>query len=337
LAEALARERVLCLRLEGQDVTSPTGYEQRRSRNWKHVVLFAILLLILAISSAYYVWVFRPEYQLRIDAIPPGAYIVPWMKPSTSFEELNGETLLRGTFDIDSAMTKALKINMTFRIGMWDGTTRVIPSTVYLGHDSQYLYIGGKFVGMYSNPDSDANSTSPECFQVLFDTTDKGVLETPESGSMFGVWVRVPYDTYSGWQYHDAMWVYEKDLYKRMIWMPADNYYSGGFTGSLKDQASGYENSTGTVSMLFSRFLWVNNAQVNALQMRTGERWVMGFLFELWYQKELDNRVDGWPQKTFGVWSSNSSWWPKMVIDLTNPPSTYPGNNQTTTPNGTTY
>jgi len=243
------------------------------------------------------------------------------MKPSSSFEELRAKTMLRGTFDVDAAMANALKINMTFRIDMWDGTTRVIPSTVYLGHGSQYLYVGGKFVGMGSNPMSDANSSEPECFQVLFDATNKGVLETPESGSMFGVNVRVPDDTLWIWQYHDVVWVYDSTQYKHMMWMPSDNYYSGHIPVSMEDEACGYENSTGTVTVLFSRFLRLDNTGINMI--RPGERWVLGFLFELWYQKELDNRVDGWPQKTFGVWSSNSSWWPKMVIDLTNPPSTY--------------
>jgi len=304
--------------------------------SWKRLLLVSLLFLILATGLFYYLLpnIFNP---LRLDQIPDGAYVVPWMQPSASFEQLREETLVRGTFDTDVAMANALKINMTFRINMWDGTTRVIPSTVYLGHDSQYLYVGGKFVGMYSNPDSDANSSAPECFQVLFDVANKGVLQTPESGSMVGVTVRVPDDTFWGWQYHDVVWVYEGNVYKRMIWMPADNYYSGGFNDSLKDEACGYENYTGTITMLFSRFLRVDNAQVNALQMKPGERWVMGFLFELWYQKVLDNRVDGWPQKTFGAWSSNSSWWPKMVIDLTNPPSTYPGSNATTNPNGPSF
>jgi hypothetical protein len=49
----------------------------------------------------------------------------------------------------------------------------------------------------------------------------------------------------------------------------------------------------------------------------------MGFLIELQYQKELDNRADGWPRKTYGEWSNDTSWWPKMTIDLTTPPQEF--------------
>ena len=142
-----------------------------------------------------------------------------------------------------------------------------------------------------------------------------------------GVQIAVPEDTLWGWQYHDVVWAYDSTMYKHMIWMPADNYQlAPACPLSMVDEACGYENLTGTVIILFSRLLCCpGNAEVNALQMRPGERWVMGFLLELWYQKELDNRVDGWPKKTYGTSSNDSSWWPKLAIDLTNPPSTIPG------------
>jgi len=293
---------------------------------WKRVLLVSILFLLLTVGLLYYVFpnVLNP---LRIDSVPTGAYIVPWMQPSVSFEQLDFEILANGTFDIDAAMANALKLSITFRIKMWDNTTRVIPSTVYLGHDSQYMYIGGKFVGMHSNPASEPNVyAEPNNFFVFFDTGNTGVLKTPESGSSAGVTIAMPSDTLWGCQYHDMLWVYEPTQYKHMVWMPADNYITNkALNFSVRDEACGYESSTGTVKILFSRFLRIDNAYMNAFQMRPGERWVMGFLLELEFQKGRDNRVDGWPQKTFEVWSDDSSWWPKLVIDLTNPPKTIPG------------
>ncbi len=77
--------------------------------------------------------------------------------------------------------------------------------------------------------------------------------------------------------------------------------------------------------VLFSRFLSRPAlSEIDALQMKFGERWVMGFLIELgyntWYGTYTDF-VDGWPQKIYPYLSNDSSWWPKLVIDLTNPPA----------------
>jgi hypothetical protein len=287
--------------------------------NAERILLFSILFLILIIGLFYYVVpnVFNP---LRIDKIPDGTYIVPWMSPEPWFGQMPEN------FSIDVVMTDALKLYITFRIDMWDGTTRTIPSTVYLGHDKDFLYVGGKFVGMYSNPASVPGDTQPNVFDILFDVTNSGVLKSPESGSGLAVNIGVPKDVPEGYSFADMTWQYEPHLYKRMIWLPADNYlgppnFQQVF--AFAAHAIEYDNSTGTVTMLFARFLSRSGTEnINALQMRPGERWVMGFVLELWYQKERDNRFDGWPRNIYPYESNDSSWWPKMVIDLTNPPST---------------
>lgn len=293
--------------------------EKPRQLSWKRILLFFLPFFVLVFSLSYYV---LPNviYPLRVDKAPADAYIVPWMQPYPYFGQIPT------TFNIDAVMAPALKLNMTFSINMWDGTTRVIPSTVYLGHDAKYLYVGGRFVGMYGNPASILGDLQPNFFSIYFDVANDGVLKTPEAGSDFAVAIDVPphEDLVSG-QWDDMVWTYDKDTYKHMMWMPSYNYLlpnAARAGSSLAAQTAEYDNSTGTVTVLFARFLRTPGTEdFNALQMRSGECWVMGFLIELGYQKELDNRVDGWPKKTFGEWSDDSSWWPKLVIDLTNPPS----------------
>jgi hypothetical protein len=290
---------------------------------WKRILLFSLLFSVLVFSLFYYVLP-NALYPLRVDKVPAGAYIVPWMQPYPYFGQIPD------TFNIDAVMTNALKLNMTFRINMWDGTTHVIPSTVYLGHDSKYLYVGGRFVNMYSNPASQPyGDTQPNVFWIYFDVAGSGELKTPEAGSLYGVTIDVPQETLVGGQWDDIVWVYESTQYKHMAWIPAYNYLLPNARragSSIVAQTAEYDNSTGTVTILFARLLRTPGTEdFNALQMRPGERWVMGFLLELEYQKELDNRVDGWPKKTYLEWSSNSSWWPKLVIDLTNPPAATSG------------
>lgn len=292
--------------------------QRTAQRNWKRILVLTILLFILVGSLLYYI---LPGilYPLRRDSVPSGAYVVPWMRPYPYFGQIPVK------FDIDAVMAGALSLNMTFRISLWDGTTRVIPSTVYLGHDGSHMYIGGRFSGMYSNPASLPNDTQPNRFSILFDVANDGLLKTPEAGSSFGVNIEVPEEVLVLTQWDDMVWVYERNTYKHMIWMPAYNYLipdARRAGSSVTGQTAEYEDSTGTITILFSRLLRTPGTEdFNALQMRLGERWIMGFLLELGYQKELDNRVDGWPKKTYGEWSDDSSWWPKLVIDLTNPPA----------------
>ncbi len=250
--------------------------------------------------------------------MPAGAYVVPWMQPRPYFGQI------RDPFNIDSIMASALKLNITFHIDTPNGT-RTIPSTVYLGHDSRYLYVGGKFVGMGSNPASVPGDSQPNRFHMYFDVANDGVLKTPEAGSGFAVNIDVPHETLVGVQWPDMFWQYADTPYNHNIWMPADGYLEtrgGQRIFSMAAHAQEYDNSSGTVTILFARYLSRPGMEnINALQMRPGERWTMGFLLELAYQKELANMVDGWPRNVYPYLSNDASWWPKLVIDLANPPA----------------
>ncbi len=253
--------------------------------------------------------------------MPAGAYIVPWMRPNPCFGQIPDP------FNIDSIMENALKLNITFHIDTPNGT-RIVPGTVYLGHDSKYLYVGGKFTGMYSNPASvPYGDTQPNCFQIYFDVANDGVLRTPEAGTCFAVNIDVPQETLVGGSWADMFWQYADDPYNHNIWMPADLYLEtrgGQHIFSMAAHEQEYDSATGTVTILFARYLNRPGMEgINALQMRAGERWTMGFLLELEYQKELANMVDGWPQNIYPYLSNDSSWWPKLVIDLTSPPPSF--------------
>jgi hypothetical protein len=294
---------------------------------WKKILLFSILFFILGVVSTLYYLVLNVPLPLRKDPVPAGAYVVPWMSPNPSIEELNTNPQQRSgppPFDIDAVMAGALKLNMTFNITV-PGGARIIPSTVYLGHDSDYLYVGGKFAGMYTNPASTPNDTLPNRFSIFFDVTNERVLKQPESGSGLSAYM-MP-DGPEAWFYHDMMWAYSAQD-NRLLWITADNYYSiylnrGQPVMALHDAITEYDNSTGTVTMLLSRFLrQPESSELNALQIRPGERWVMGFVIELGYITNgghWSDYMDDWPRRIYPYLLNDSSWWPKMVIDLTNP------------------
>lgn len=304
--------------------------EKPKQLSWKRILLFFLVLSILLFSLLYYVFS-TSVHPLRVDSIPEGAYVVPWMRPNPSIDELclNPQQLYGPlTFDIDDVMAEALMINMTFTIQIPNGT-RVVSSTVYLGHDLNYLYIGGKFVGMYTNPASIPNNrTVPNYLSIFLDVAADGVLNYPESGSRLSAYV-----TSAGSEatfYHDMMWTYSR-LYlgsSRWAWIMADNYYSNDLNrvqpaSSLGNMISEYDNSTGTVVMLFSRFLRLpDNSEMNILQIQPDECWVIAFLFELGYatNSEAGSYVDGWPMNIYPYPDNNASSWPKLAIDLTNPP-----------------
>ena len=129
------------------------------------------------------------------------------------------------------------------------------------------------------------------------------------------------------WGYHDIVWAYSSSV-KRMSWYLAENWYENSNRAppgvALGQVAIEYDNSTGTLTMLFSRFLsYAANREVNALQMRSGEIWVMGFVLELGYATHisaLGDYVADWPQQVYPYLSNDSSWWPKLAIDLSSPP-----------------
>jgi hypothetical protein len=296
----------------------------------KRVLLLAILLSIL-VGSLLYILLPGILYPLRVDKIPSGAYVVPWMQPNPSIGQLNLHAQLPygpPTFDIESVMANSLKLNMTFNIDIANGT-RVVPSAVYLGHDSDYLYVGGKFVGMGTNPTNKPNDgIMGNFFQILFDVYNGGVLKTPESGSRTSV---VLYEERPGALfYYDMVWI-SKSAYDNGLpyWEMSENLEDIGIhiqALATMDGIAEYDNSTGTVSVLFARLLRLPSiSQVDALQIRAGERWVMGFLVEMGFETQagvFQEYVGGWPQKAYPYLSNDSSWWPKIAIDLTNPPST---------------
>jgi hypothetical protein len=301
--------------------------------SYRRILLFSLLFLVLIVSSFYYVLWQWQQKPLRKDAIPADAYIVPWMRPNPSIKELNlhaQQPYGPPPFNIDSVMANALKLNMPFNISI-AGDTRVIPSTVYLGHDSDYLYVGGKFCGMGMNP---FDTALPDYLSMFFDVANTGVLKQPESGFRFSDYI---YQHWTGVSIlHDMLWVDYVAQDRRASWLLAENYYTDLRVISITDGTKEYDNSTGTVTILLSKLLSCpGDAEVNALQMRPGERWVMGFLIELGYVTDIGSfgdYVDGWPRNIYPYLSNDSSWWPKLVIDLTNPPAatsgqTSPGTN----------
>lgn len=289
--------------------------EKRRWRtSYKRILLFFLPFFVLAFSLFYFVLP-RILFPLRIDPIPSGAYMIPWMRPEPSRETL--QTM--NSWSIDTVMADALKLNITFNIHTPSGT-RVIPSTVYLGHDSEYLYIGGKFREIFANI-TPVSVGLASCFSLYLDVDNDGVLEFPECGSAFisSIWPSDTWRPYGLWYMDDMLWYYDE-------WKSRNDYYSTKSfipPSALEDMALGYENSTGTLTIIFSRCLQkLENTEINRLQMRKGERWVMGFNVELRiFLEYLDGPyVDGWPMSTFPYSSPDSSGWPKLVIDLTNPP-----------------
>lgn len=303
----------------------------------KVVLLFSLLFLILVIGLLYYAFP-NVLFRLRIDPIPAGAYTVPWMKPNPSINALLSIPFDQLPWNIDAVMAGALKLDMTFRIPV-PGQTRVVPSTVYLGHDAEHLYIGGNFSEMGSNPNSNAQAGYPDYFNLLFDVANDGVLTFPESGSEMSVDVSPPgakpppqgWNSPLVWWYQELVWRDYIPAVHRAAWDFADA--TGMTVSCLEGMAVEYDNSTGTLVIICSRHLWKAGYWTqNTLQMRSGERWVMGFLLELGLWNfaggvPYTDYVDGWPVNTYPYLSNDSSWWPKLVIDLTNPPPTIPGQN----------
>jgi hypothetical protein len=261
------------------------------------------------------------------------------MEPNPSVANLTVYSLNSQPWDIDAVMAGALKLNMTFTINL-PNETRIVPSTVYLGHDSQYLYVGGQFQGMYLNPNDYDGAAFANMFGILFDVTDNGTLTFPEAGSLFGdsLWQN------ASLQFNEAAWSFDDVLWWKIPWeiAPTWNLQSDFYSPKAepafaeKDTAAEYDNLTGTLTVLFSRYLWCPaNSLTNAFQMRPGERWVMGFMLILGYASTGNLFTGGslvtWPEG-YSFESSDSSWWPKLVIDLTNPPATYPGDAPATYP-----
>jgi hypothetical protein len=307
--------------LEQNDIEEAKG-----KRGWKRILLFFLFFFILTSSLFYYVLIPRIFVKaLRRDSTPSDAYVIPWKRPDPSIEILMAAM---NPWNVDTVMAGALQLNMTFHI-ITRNETRLVPSTLYLSHDAKYLYIGGEFRGMFMNPASGSNLTLPNYFQLLLDTNNDGMLKFPETGSRLSVLVYGNSWRTSGW-YRDLVWVDYSNFFHRAIWMFGDDYYDEYLskpppTVACSGAVSEYDNSTGTLTILFARNLRLPEiANIDALQMRPGERWTMGFLLELgyatWYGP-MSDFVDGWPRNVYPYLSNDSSWWPKLVIDLANPPA----------------
>jgi predicted secreted protein len=314
--------RGLCV--SGENTVGPE-VRSRWKTHWKRVVLFAVLFSILIVSLFYFV---LPNilYPLRIDKIPAGAYVVPWMEPNPSVGNLTIYSINSEPWDIDTVMAGALTLDMTFTVSVLN-QTRIVPSTVYLGHDSEYLYIGGQFHGMYLNPNDYDNAALENMFGMLFDVTDKGQLAFPEAGSLFGdcLWQN------ASLQFNEAAWTFDDVFWWNTGWHLQRDFYPNESEPAFaeKDTAAEYDNVTGTMTVLFSRYLWCRgNSLTNAFQMKPGERWVIGFMLMLGYSNGGNVFTGGclatWPEG-YSFESNDSSSWPKLVIDLTNQPATFPG------------
>ncbi len=298
------------------------------------VLIFSILFLILAVSFLYYA---LPNilFPLRIDPMPDGAYVIPWMRPNPSIP------LLWHPWVIDTVMTGALKLNMTFRIAI-PGETRVVPSTVYVGHDEEYLYVGANFTGIGRNPYTNAQAYYGAYFNIHFDVDNSGQLTFPEAGSTLEAVVPPPenhtmhnYDSPIIYYYMDNVWENYMATVRRGAWDFAGN--AGMPVQTHGDMVAEYDNGTGTLVVLYARHLWKDGYYSNSLQMRPGECWVMGFMLELGFMNpfgdtyEDRNHYDGWPRNAFPYLTNDASWWPKLAIDLTKQPTTFPGQTPTST------
>jgi hypothetical protein len=299
--------------------------------DFKRILLFSLLFLILAGSLVYYALP-KVLYHPRIDPVPPGAYVVPWMQPNPSIAALAGIPHDQLPWNLDTVMAGALRLNMTFTIPAL-AQARVVPSTVYLGHDAEYLYVGGNFSGIGRDPFSNAQAGYPDYFDILFDVPDRGVLSFPEAGSVMSLDVLPPGALLPphGWAspiacwYQDLAWQNYIPAFGCGSWDFADGY--GMLVHTVGLWAVEYDNSTGTLVVIYSRHLSFAGYYKNSLQMSPGERWVMGFLLQLGFAGEgslYNVYQSSWPSTYFWK-SSNSSWWPKLVIDLTNPPSAFTG------------
>jgi len=108
-------------------------------------------------------------------------------------------------------------------------------------------------------------------------------LNFPESG------LRVSVTVHNGtWQttywFHDEIWYYYDPPVDRECWVfDYEYYHPKGVPGfSIERCTAEYDDSSGTMTLLFSRHLrYSETAEINGLQMKSGECWVMGFNIEI--------------------------------------------------------
>ena len=299
--------------------------------------LAILLILIIVPTGAITLARFLPVPPRR-DQIPAGAYVVPWMQPNPSISYLTGIPPQLQPWNLSSAMAGALTLDTTFTINT-PNYTRVVPSIVYLGHDLSYLYVGGIFTGMYANPFTNSRLYLANYFQLLLDTDNDGKITQPEAGSYEQVNIPpcpiVPnrcdlgsggWGTYLTFGYEDLAWRDNPPFLNRSVWDFAQNMCSQPFTDA--GYYAEYNNVTGTLALIFARSLAQPSSCANALQMQPGDRWVMSFLLELGFFNPnviYGDFVGGWPLTVYPYINNDASSWPKLVIDLANPPRQFTG------------
>jgi len=176
------------------------------------------------------------------------------------------------------------------------------------------------------NPNNDPNTTLANYMSIFLDVDDNGTLSFPEAGSQIVVFVYNDTWTTNG-LYDDLLWTDYNNVLQRASWVRAEDYTfpnaSPGIT--LANGFAEYDNPTGTLTFIIARCLrYPAMDKINALQMQPGERWVMGFVLQLGFGSDggpMSDNVDGWPRTIYPFLSSDSSWWPKLAIDLSNTPA----------------
>ncbi len=302
--------------------------------------VYALILLLILVSVGLLLTrnLYWPNTSPRIDPLPQGAYVIPWLTTSPNIGAIDATPPTNQPWHIDLVMRGAMTFDVNFHIPLPNGT-RLVPSTVYVGHDQNFLYVGGIFRGIYSNPTSTSTVEYNERFNLLLDTDNDGILTNPESGSV--LLANIGCSLYpsncglgaDGWGasalaygYTDMAWNEHAPFIERSAWeFAGDICTAKGLTyiSSVGGYTVEYNVWNGTLVVLFSRHLFVPGACNNGLQMRLGERWVMSFLLELGYQNQTaiyQDLMDGWPMNVYPYLSNSTTSWPKLVVDLTNPP-----------------
>jgi len=289
--------------------------------------MFSIFFSILLVGGIVYYIVQTNISFLRRDRIPSNAIVVPWMIPNPSVETVFTYSINSQPWNIESVMAGSVKISASFAIKLVN-ETRNVSSTVYLGHDSTYLYVGADFHGIFLNPTAVNNTNAPpHIFAMLFDVDNEGNLTFPEAGTLVDVGVfenaSLNHDQ-EVWSFDDLFW------WNSQYWSQGYEYYSPKAAPghAVKAEAVEYDNVTGTLTIVYSRSLSdPSDSQINKFQMKSGERWVMSFMLMAGFADRYNlyqNMIVSWPQG-YSFQSADSSWWPKLAIDLGNPPNTYPG------------
>lgn len=302
----------------------------------RRILFLSLLFIVLTVSL---IVVLNPfQHPLRRDNVPSGAYVSPWMQPKSSLNALASMAQSSLPWNIGFVMQGSLRIDATFNVPLTNGT-RSIPATIYFGHDPSTLYVAGVLHCIYGNPTSSASVFYTDYFRVYFDSDNDGIVTQPESGSMDSFTEPCPFlPTHC----NSTSWIYPfTAFYHDETWF--DNALGSGNPGwgfpqdycqqptSLVAWASEYFIPNGTWTFAFSRLLNVPDSCLNSLQMRAGERWAIGFIMEVGYsngspiggQSPYQDFVGGWPRNTYPDLNQDASWWPKLVIDLANPPTKY--------------